>query len=245
MIYINKILPIIFSPLGLIIIFLCYGILRKKILPSIIALMLLILLSLPIVSGKLTEILEQNYPFVLPNTVETADAIVVLSGMIMPIKQNNRINYEFSGAVDRIIGGMKLLKLNKAQKIILTKGKLPWSRGLSEGEYLADFLKSQGIEPSKILLTEIVQNTNDEAKAISKMLPNNSKIILVTSAFHMPRALTVFQNQDLNVIPYAVDFRKATKKLDILDFLPKSDAFNDSNFYFREMIGRAFYALRY
>ncbi|MEL0034301.1 MAG: YdcF family protein, partial [Paracoccaceae bacterium] len=199
MIYINKILPIIFSPLGLVIIFLCYGILRKKILPSIIALMLLILLSLPIFSGKLTKILEQNYTPVLPNTIETADAIVVLSGMVRSIKKDTLINYEFSDAVDRIIGGMKLLNLNKAQKIILTKGKLPWSIGLSEGEYLADFLKSQGISPSKILLTEIVQNTNDEAKAISKMLPNN-KIILVTSAFHMPRAVIVFQNQDLNVI---------------------------------------------
>ena len=245
MIYINKILPIIFSPLGLVIIFLCYGVLRKKILPSIIALMLLILLSLPIVSGKLTKILEQSYTPVLPNTIETADAIVVLSGMVRSIKKENRIHYEFSDAVDRIIGGMELLKLNKAQKIILTKGKLPWSIGLSEGEYLADFLKSQGINPSKILLTEIVQNTNDEAKAISKMLPKNSKIILVTSAFHMPRAVTVFQNQDLNVIPYAVDFRQTTKKLDILDFLPQSNAFNDSNLYFREMIGRAFYALRY
>ena len=171
MIYINKILPIIFSPLGLVIFFLCYGVLRKKILPSIIALMLLILRSLPIVSGQLTKILEQNYTPVLPNTIETADAIVVLSGMVRSIKKDTLINYEFSDAVDRIIGGMKLLNLNKAQKIILTKGKLPWSIGLSEGEYLADFLKSQGINPSKILLTEIVQNTNDEAKAISKMLP--------------------------------------------------------------------------
>ena len=245
MIYINKILPIIFSPLGLVIIFLCYGILRKKILPSIIALMLLILLSLPIVSGKLTKILEQNYTPVLPNTIETADAIVVLSGMVRSIKKENRIHYEFSDAVDRIIGGVELLKLNKAQKIILTNGKLPWSIGLPEGEYLADFLKSQGINPSKILLTEIVQNTNDEAKAISKMLPKSSKIILVTSAFHMPRAVTVFQNQNLNVIPYAVDFRSTTGKLDILDYLPQSNAFNDSNLYFREMIGRAFYAIIY
>ena len=245
MIYINKILPIIVSPLGLVIIFLCYGIFRKKILPSVIALMLLVMLSLPIVSEKLIEMMEQNYTHVLPNNIETADAIVVLSGMVRSIKEDNRINYEFSDAVDRIIGGMKLLKLNKAQKIILTKGKLPWSLGVSEGEYLADFLKSQGINTSKILLTEIVENTDDEAKAISNMLPKNSKIILVTSAFHMPRAVKVFQNQNLNVIPYAVDFRKNAKKLDIQDFLPHSTAFDYSNLYFREMLGRAYYALRY
>jgi len=77
------------------------------------------------------------------------------------------------------------------------------------------------------------------------MLPKNSEVILVTSAFHMPRAEKVFQNQSLKVIPYAVDFRSSTKKIDILDFLPQANAFKDSNFYFREIIGRAYYAVRY
>ena len=44
------------------------------------------------------------------------------------------------------------------------------------------------------------------------MLPKNSKVILVTSAFHMPRAQKVFQNQNLKVIPYPVDFRSSEKK---------------------------------
>ena len=135
--------------------------------------------------------------------------------------------------------------MGKAQKIILTRGKLPWSIGVPEGEFLAEFVQSQGIDPNRILLTEIVQNTNDEAKAVSRILPQNSEVILVTSAFHMPRAEKVFQNQNLKVIPYAVDFRSSTKKIDILDFLPQANAFKDSNFYFREIIGRAYYFLRY
>ena len=77
------------------------------------------------------------------------------------------------------------------------------------------------------------------------MLPINSEIILVTSAFHMPRAEKVFQNQNLKVIPYPVDFRSSEKKIDILDFLPQALAFQDSNFYFREIIGRAYYSLQY
>ena len=126
---------------------------------------------------------------------EETDAIVVLSGMVKPIKRNSVVHYEFSEAVDRIFAGINLLKMGKAQKIILTRGKLPWSIGVPEGEFLAEFIQSQGIDPNRILLTEIVQNTNDEAKAISKMLPKNSEVILVTSAFHMPRAEKVFQNQ--------------------------------------------------
>ena len=245
MIYINKILPIIVSPLGLIIILLFFGVFRKRMLPSMIALILLIILSLPIVSRQLIKFLEQGYTLISPNNVDTADTVIVLSGMIRTIKQNNEIYYEFSDAVDRVFAGIELLKLNKAQKIILTRGKLPWSLGMPEGEFLAQFVKSQGTNKNQVILTEVVQNTNDEAIAVSKILPKNSKIILVTSAFHMPRAKTVFENQNLKVIPYAVDFRLGEKKMDVLDFLPQANAFKDSSFYFREIIGRAYYSLRY
>jgi uncharacterized SAM-binding protein YcdF (DUF218 family) len=245
MIYINKILPIIISPLGLITILLVLGIFRKKMLPSVIGLMILMILSLPIVSGQLIKFLEQSYTPTNPNEIVSADTVIVLSGMVKTIEHNNGVQYEFSDAVDRIFAGIKLLKMGKAQKIILTRGKLPWSIGVPEGEFLAEFIQSQGIDPNRILLTKIVQNTNDEAKAISKMLPKNSEVILVTSAFHMPRAKKVFQNQNLKVVPYAVDFRSSTKKIDVLDFLPQANAFNDSNFYFREIIGRAYYSLRY
>jgi len=245
MIYINKILPIIVSPLGLIIILLFLGIFRKKMLPAVIGLMILIILSLPVVSGQLIKFLEQNYTFTNPNEIVGADTVIVLSGMVRPIKHNSGVHYEFSDAVDRVFAGINLLKAGKAQKIILTRGKLPWSIGVPEGEFLAEFVQSQGVDPNKILLTEIVENTNDEAKAISRMLPENSEIILITSAFHMPRAEKVFQNQNLKVIPYPVDFRSSEKKIDILDFLPQAKAFSDSNFYFREIIGRTYYSLRY
>ncbi len=245
MIYINKILPIIVSPLGLIIILLVFGIFRKKILPSLAALVFLIILSLPIISNQLIKFLEQNYTLISPNDVDTADTVVVLSGMVRTIKQKNGVNYEFTDSVDRIFAGIKILKMGKAQKIILTRGKLPWGVGVPEGEFLAEFVQSQGVDPNRILLTDIAQNTNDEAKAISRMLPKNSEVILVTSAFHMPRAKKIIQNQNLKVIPYAVDFRSSTKKIDVLDFLPQAKAFRDSNYYFREMIGRAYYSLRY
>ena len=245
MIYINKILPIIVSPLGLIIILLFFGVFRKRMLPSMIGLIILIILSLPIVSGQLIKLLEQNYMPTTPSEIARADTVVVLSGMVTLIEKNDGIHYEFSEAVDRIFAGINLLKIGKAQKIILTRGKLPWSVGVPEGEFLAEFIQSQGINPNRILLSEIVQNTNDEAKAISRMLPKNSEVILVTSAFHMPRAVKVFQNQNLKVIPYAVDFRSSVKEINIIDFLPQASAFKDSNFYFREIIGRAYYSMRY
>ena len=245
MIYINKILPIVFSPLGLIIFLLIFGSLRKIFLPVLVAAVILIVLSLPIVSRHLANSLEQNYQIVAASDVDSAEAVVVLSGMVSTIQQDGKIHYEFSGAVDRILAGIELLKLQKAKKLILTRGKLPWNIGIPEGEFLAKFAVSQGIHPNKILLTDVVQNTNDEAKLISKMLPKKTKIILVTSAFHMPRAEKIFRSQNLTVIPHAVDFLKSSKKIDLLDFLPQASAFSKSNWYFREVIGRVYYTLRY
>ena len=96
MIYINKILPIIISPLGLIIILLFFGIFRKKMLPSVLALMILIILSLPIVSWQLINLLEQNFNPTSPSEIDSADTVIVLSGMVTPIKQSNDIKYELS-----------------------------------------------------------------------------------------------------------------------------------------------------
>ena len=154
MIYINKILPIIVSPLGLIIILLFFGVFRKRMLPSMIALIILIILSLPIVSGQLIKLLEQNYRPTTPNETTRADTVIVLSGMVTLIEKNDGIHYEFSEAVDRIFAGINLLKIGKAQKIILTRGKLPWSVGVPEGEFLAEFIQSQGINPNRILLVK-------------------------------------------------------------------------------------------
>ena len=137
MIYINKILPIIVSPMGFITVLLFFGILRKKMLPSFVGLMTLLILSLPVVSGQLIKLLEKSYTQTTTNEIASADTVVVLSGMLRTIKKNSVILYEFSDAVDRIFAGINLLKEGKAQEIILTRGKLPWSIGIPEGEFLA------------------------------------------------------------------------------------------------------------
>ena len=73
MIYINKILPIIVSPLGFITVLLFFGILRKKMLPSFVGLMTLLILSLPIVSGQLIKLLEKSYTHTTANEIASAN----------------------------------------------------------------------------------------------------------------------------------------------------------------------------
>ena len=245
MIYLNKLLPIFASPLGLISFLIILGIFTKRLIYIVTALLLLWITSLPIVSNSLMGILEKNYQVQSFDNIDKHDTVVVLSGMVRTIRNNGEIYYEFGEAVDRILGGISLIKDGKADRMILTRGQLPWSLGVPEGEFLSDFAEMHGVEAARITLTRVVQNTDDEAKAIAELTTSKEKLILVTSAFHMPRARMVFENQNILVTEFPVDFLSGASKLGILDFLPNASAFNNSSLFVREMIGRAYYSLKY
>ena len=244
--YFHKILPLIFSPLVFIISLIIFGLIigSKKI--SLTGVIILVILSMPIVSDKLIAYLESDYELIKPSKVESADAIVVLSGMVKTIQTKNGLDYEWGEAADRIFAGIDLFKSNKAPVLILTGGKLPWSIGVPEGEYLRDVAIDLGVPKKDILITENVENTDQEAKAIKKiLLLDNPKVILVTSAFHMPRAQLVFEAAGINVIPFPVDFIIGAEKLTFMSFIPSAGSFASTSFFVREMIGRTYYSLKY
>ena len=216
----------------------------KKI--SFIGIVILVIFSMPIISGKLIAYLESDFELTKPSKVETADAVVVLSGMVSTIKTKDGLDYEWGGAVDRFFTGIDLFNLNKAPTLIFTGGKLPWSIGVPEGEFLREEAIKLGIPKKDILLTENVENTDQEAKAIKKILSlDNPKVILVTSAFHMPRAQLVFEVAGINVIPFPVDFKNGAGKLTFMNFIPSANSFASTSFFVREMIGRTYYNLKY
>ena len=245
MIYLHKILPLIFSPLFFIMGLIIWGSIigSKKI--SIIGIVILIFCSLPIISNKTNVYLQKDYSLQETSSINKADAIVVLSGMVSAIKTGNKFKYEFGGGVDRIISGMDLFKDNKAPLLILTRGKLPWQLGIPEGEYLKEFAIKFGIPEKSILLTDNVQNTDEEAKSVKRLLKtNDTEIILVTSAFHMPRAKKIFEAANIKVIPFAVDF-SSSRKITLMDFIPSASGLYVTSNFVKRMIGRAYYSLKY
>jgi uncharacterized SAM-binding protein YcdF (DUF218 family) len=246
MIYLHKILPLIFSPLFFIITLIIFGLILSSKKISFAGVAILVIFSMPIVSGKLIAYLESDYELIKPSKVESADAVVVLSGMVKTIQTKNGLDYEWGEAAYRIFAGIDLFKSNKAPVLVLTGGKLPWSIGVPEGEYLRDVAIDLGVPKKDILLTENVENTDQEAKAIKKLLLlDNPKIILVTSAFHMPRAQLVFEAAGVNVIPSPVDFIVGAGKLTFMSFIPSAGSFASTSFFVREMIGRIYYNLKY
>jgi uncharacterized SAM-binding protein YcdF (DUF218 family) len=246
MIYLHKILPLLVSPLSIVLIIILIGTFFKSKKISLLGLLILIFCSVPIISNKLIFYLEKDYSLQSVKDVTKADAIVVLSGMISTINSKEKLSYEFNDSIDRILSGIDLFKEDKASFLILTNGKMPWSVGIPEGEYLKDFSIKYGIPEDRILLTDNVQNTDQEAISVKKLLKTNeANIILVTSAFHMPRAKKVFEAANIKVIPFAVDFKTLIKKITIIDFIPSANSLKDTSHFFREMIGRLYYNLKY
>jgi len=246
MIYLHKILPLIFSPLMLVIGLIILGIIFNLRKFSLIGTIVLIISSLPIVSNKFIAYLEKDYQPIEISEIENVDAIVVLSGMIRVIGDEENLKYEFTESVDRFFAGLDLFNNNKAPILILTRGKMPWSIGIAEGEYLKELAIKYGVPEENIILTDEVQNTDQEAKVIKKILTNdNARIILVTSAFHMPRAEKVFKAANINVIPFPVDFKNSKSKTTMMNFIPSAESLSQTSHFVREMIGRLYYNLKY
>ena len=212
---------------------------------KLVSIILLLIFSNPIVANLGLKYLEKKHPISDLTEIKKVDSIVVLSGMLKLVElDNKKIIYEFNESVDRFEAGIQLMKMGKSSKIIFTRGYLPWSIGIPEGDHLKKIAIERGINDENVLLTGIVKNTEEEAMAIKKLIKTEEKIALVTSSFHMPRALKLFLDNGLKAIPVSVDQRATNQKITFLSFLPSSGALDNNSLVVRELLGRIYYSLK-
>jgi uncharacterized SAM-binding protein YcdF (DUF218 family) len=207
----------------LFIIVILIGLIRNKKKLIYISIGVLYILSTPIFSNnffKLVEGSEYRKPI---SAIDSADAIVVLSGML-EINEVGDSTYVEWGDPDRFFGGIALFKAGKAQKLVFTGGKMPWDKvKKTEGEVLREYALSNGIPSENILVTKDVENTADEAVSVKELISSSKRIILVTSAYHMYRAQRLFEKQGFQVIPYRVDYKTIGESaITFMDILPSA-----------------------
>ena len=229
----------------LVIIVILIGLIKNKKKLIYIAIGVLYILSTPIFSNNFFKIVEGNEYRKPISAIDSADAIVVLSGML-EINEVGDSTYIEWGDPDRFFGGIALFKAAKAQKLVFTGGKMPWDKAKkTEGEVLKEYAISNGIPSEKIFVTKDVENTADEAVAVKELIGPSKRIILVTSAYHMYRAKRLFEKQGFIVISYKVDYKTSNNKdVTILDFLPSANNLELTETGIREVIGRLFYLVK-
>ena len=139
-----------------------------------------------------------------------ADCIVVLSGGVLP-RTPPRPTVEVADAGDRLLYGAYLLRKGRAPQIICT-GNVA-TGGIAPrpvAEDMAEFLELLGIPKSSILTEIQSENTHEHAKYLYPILRERGfqRVLLVTSAMHMRRALGVFKKlcPGIVFIPAPTDF---------------------------------------
>jgi len=246
MIYLHKILPTFFLPIMLVIIVILIGLIKNKKKLIYLAILVLYIISTPIFSSNFFKLVEGSEYRKTIRAIDSADAIVVLSGML-GINEEGDSTYIEWGDPDRFFGGVALFKAGKAQKLVFTGGKMPWDKAKkTEGEVLKEYAISNSIPSEKIYVTKDVESTADEAVAVKELISPSKRIILVTSAFHMYRAKRLFEKQGFIVNPYKVDYKSSNNKdVTILDFLSSAACLEKTETGIREIIGRLLYLIFY
>ena len=146
-----------------------------------------------------------------PQAMPTADAILVLSGGILG-RTPPRQTVEIGDAGDRVLYGAELYRQGKAPQIICT-GNVA-TGGIAPrpaAEDMAELLRLVGI-PASAIATEIKsENTREHAVNLCPLLQERqmNRVLLVTSAMHMPRSIGVFRRlcPAIEFVPAPTDFR--------------------------------------
>ena len=244
-ILVHKVLGILVSPLAVIILLALWGLAANRRLIVALALCGLYLLSIPIVSNPLFRSMEFSTQPSSEANVASHGALVVLSGMLHYVLGPSEVLTQEWGDPDRFFAGLEIAKANPTLPVILTGGLMPWDRQTqTEGEVLRDKMIEFGVAPDRITVTGPVTNTAQEARAIAELIGREQSVVLVTSAFHMPRAISLFEAEGLKVTPWPVDFKVSASRLTPMDFMPTANALNKSSIVVREMLGRTYYWFR-
>jgi len=169
LLYLHKILPALFLPIGKTLVLVGVGLILRKRWLCWSGLGLLYLFSTGVVSGKIMGFFEGAGERREVENLEPASTIVVLSGMLQD-RKDAKLG-EWSDAVDRFEGGVELYQAGKAPLLIFTGGHVPWRpEDRPEGEILKERAVKLGVPGEKIQVTGKAGNTAQEAEAVKEIL---------------------------------------------------------------------------
>ena len=258
-IFLSKLLPNFVYPLGLVCIFIILALIlyRKPAwqrLVLVLALVVLWLGSTRWIALGMVRSLEWRY---LPMTqMPSADAIVLLGGGTESAEYP-RQTVELNSSGDRVLYAAWLYKQGKAPHILLSGGLIDWlDTGSTPAEDMAVILDMMGVPKEALWLESTSRNTYENAVNSRKFLNEKgiNRIILVTSALHMPRSVDLFKHQGFDVIPAPTDYsvtQAAWQRLtdpnlatQLLNLMPSIDNLSSVTRALKEYLGMLVYRLR-
>jgi len=154
----------------------------------------------------------------------------------------------FNGSADRFIQALKLKNMGRVSHIFIAGGNSQILPGkFRESVWVKGQLKLMNIPDSSILIESNSRNTLENAFFVKDALNQNNlppPYLLVTSAFHMRRALYTFRKAEVEVLPYTSNYITARSKVTVDNFVPQLDVLNKWATYLKEIIGFGIYYVK-
>jgi len=201
----------------------------------------------PFVATMLARGLERQTPYLAVADAPRVDAIVVLGGgESVYVAQDGQVDiYERIG--DRFERGIAAFRANKAPLFAVGGGASP----LPSEPLISDWLRAQavarGVPASAIITGGKALYTEDESEDLAKQLRERAvqRVLLCTSAYHMPRAKLLYERQGFTVTALPCDFRSRgeAETFSFKLFLPRGVALDVTETCLKEWLGLAAYRL--
>lgn len=209
----------------------------------VVAIIWLYACSTALVADFLMASLENDHRPKAMSVVPRADAIVVLGGATRGDTHWSSMA-DLNMAADRLTHAVALYKAKKAPLILLSGGSTTGSR--PEAEQLRDYLVLMGVPKASVMMERQSLDTQQNALYSAVVLQGRGvkTILLVTSAYHMSRAVPLFQRQGFEVIPAPTDYQRLVGKPAVPRWLPTVDDLGRSTAAIKEYVGFLYYRAR-
>ena len=179
-----------------------------------------VLMAYPI-GDYLMRPLELRFPKPTPQALEKNDGIIVLGGGEQLKESLSWQSSELGAAADRYIAAIDVARRYPELPILFSGGSnlLQFQDQGAEGHIASHIFQMAGIDKKRVKIELYAKNTYENFVFLKHMLPNvDGRYILITSAYHMPRAVGIARQQGIDVVPYPVDFRSLKPNLRHWDF---------------------------
>jgi uncharacterized SAM-binding protein YcdF (DUF218 family) len=220
---------------------------RQVMVPAFAWLLLSVFSCTPMTSWLLAG-LEGRYERVMLEDASAADLIVCLGGGAEPnFMEPTGVN--FNSSADRLTTALALLSMQKAPTLIVTgggyqkAGKMYSEADAAEG-YLREKLRLNG----DIRSLGVCADTHDESLKIAALMKQHGwqRLLLVTSATHMPRAMAAFAKSGMTAQAIPCDYQSSFYRLTDIHWLHLPDTGSMQGFtaWMHEIIGTWVYRWR-
>lgn len=252
--FLSKVLDLAFAPLSWSLALFLAGLAvfalkkeRRRLIAALWALGILNLyvFSLDGVSNRLLRALEDERSTVRAGV--TYDAVVLMGGVVSVYADQPEGRRSFNDNAERLLAVYDVLRLGQAKVAVISGGSPdPQRPEAKEAPTQRDQLVEWGIAPERVLVEPRARNTYENAVEVKKLAQANGwkDVLMVTSAFHMGRALGCFRAVEQPVDALVVDRRSHPPDAHGPVFAPRAEALDESTDALRELFGRLVYRAR-